>query len=105
MDKNFIGQRISALLIENKISERKLSSFLGHADGYINKITTGKMRLSVDELINICDFFHITPSQFFADTEASPTSVTIISELHGLSEAELQFIKNTIQFIKKNRNL
>ena len=72
MYSHFIGQRITQLRLEKDISEYQLSLELGLSKSYIQGITSGKSQPSVKQLLNICDYFGITPAQFF-DTDPAAT--------------------------------
>lgn len=50
------------------ISARELSLSLGLSEGYINRIENKNNLPSMNVFFYICDYFHITPKQFF-DTE------------------------------------
>lgn len=65
MYKDFIRNRITELRLSKNISERELSFALGKAANYINNITSGKALPLMDNFIDICDFFEITPFEFF----------------------------------------
>lgn len=65
MYEEFIRQRISQLRIQKGISEYKLSLDLGHSKGYIQSISSGRALPSMSEFINICEYFDITPYEFF----------------------------------------
>lgn len=68
MDEAFIRSRLDALRLEKKLSERKLSKNLGKNDSYINSISNGKYLPSWTEFFYICEYFEISPSQFFSDS-------------------------------------
>lgn len=70
MDENFIRDRISELRIQKNISEYKMSLDLGHSKGYIQGISSGRALPSMYEFLYICDYFDITPKEFF-DVESS----------------------------------
>lgn len=65
MDKDFIGKRISELCLDKKVSEREVSLSLSKNASYINYITNGKMLPTIESLFDICEYFKITPSEFF----------------------------------------
>ena len=65
MDINFIANRVTQLRLEKNISEYELSYGLGRSKTYINQLTSGYFQPSVVELLNICDYFGISPSEFF----------------------------------------
>ncbi|MDE6950190.1 MAG: helix-turn-helix domain-containing protein [Lachnospiraceae bacterium] len=62
----FIADRITRIRIEHNISEYQLSLDLGFSKGYIQAISSGNIVPSLGALYKICDYFDITPAQFFA---------------------------------------
>ena len=68
MDTKFIRDRITQLRIQKGVSEYKMSYDLGHSRSYIYNISSGKSLPPMAEFLEICDYFGITPSQFFNDT-------------------------------------
>lgn len=87
----FVSERISALINDHNISERQLSVELGHTEGYINKVTSGKLNISVNELLNICEYFQITPSQFFqGHDEYSPRQFHKLSSILQREEDDIK---------------
>lgn len=71
LDKNyreFIQNRITQLRTENDLSEYQLSLDLGHNRTYIQNISSGKALPSMTGFLNICEYFHLTPSQFFDES-------------------------------------
>ncbi len=63
--EHFIRSRITQLRIQRGVSEYGLSYALGHSRGYIHNISSGKTLPSMLEFLNICDYFGITPVEFF----------------------------------------
>lgn len=57
--------RLSQLRLEKGVSARDMSLSLGQSDAYINRIENGKMLPSMSVFFYICDYFDITPSEFF----------------------------------------
>jgi transcriptional regulator with XRE-family HTH domain len=68
MTEQFIRERISELRIKKGISEYKMSYDLGHSKSYIQSISSGRALPSMTEFLYICDYFSITPKEFF-DTD------------------------------------
>lgn len=68
MNEQFIRDRISELRIQKGISEYKMSYDLGHSKSYIQSISSGRALPSMSEFLYICEYFGITPKEFF-DTE------------------------------------
>lgn len=47
------------------MSEYKMSYDLGHSRGYVHNISSGKAKPPMKEFFAICDYFELTPQQFF----------------------------------------
>lgn len=78
MEESFIRQRITQLRIQKNVSEYKMSMDLGHSKGYIQSITSGRALPSMSEFLTICDYFGITPLEFFDTNE---NEVIVLKEL------------------------
>ncbi len=65
-DTKFIAERITKLRMEHKVSEYQLSLDLGFSKGYIQAISSGNILPSLGALYKICEYFNITPEQFFS---------------------------------------
>ncbi len=104
MKKNYIGDRVTSLRMAKDISEYNLSRNIGKCNNYINKVSSGIIKPSIDTLEAICDFFEITLSQFFdeSNSELSLSAIKIISLLPELSEKELESLLVLIHSMKKN---
>lgn len=80
MDGDFIRNRITTLRLKKNISERELSFALGKAGNYINNITSGKALPLMENFLDICDYFDITPLEFFYDSIDNPNELKEIYE-------------------------
>ncbi|MBQ5311668.1 MAG: helix-turn-helix transcriptional regulator [Oscillospiraceae bacterium] len=102
MNEDFIRERLTALRLQKNISEYRLSFDLGHSKGYIQNIASGRAMPSMSEFLYICDYFGITPAQFFDEGDVHPVLTGAISkELEGMSESDLELILSVIKRIKK----
>lgn len=63
-EKKFIW-RITQLRMQKGVSARDMSLSLGQSEGYINKIENGHALPSMTGFFYICEYFGITPAQFF----------------------------------------
>lgn len=61
----FIRERIAKLRTQENISARELGFRLGQSGGYINSIENGNSLPSLRGFLNICEYFQITPHEFF----------------------------------------
>ena len=85
LDIQFVRDRITQLRLQKGISEYKMSYDLGHSRGYINNISSGKTLPSMTEFFAICDYFGITPVEFFDTNQTNPKlfgeALTLLSQL------------------------
>ena len=59
------GTNVRKYRIKKGVSESQMSYDLGHSRSYINNITSGKSLPSMIEFFYICDYFEITPFEFY----------------------------------------
>lgn len=65
MDEKFIANRITELRVKKNISEYQMSLDLGKNKSYIQNISSGRSMPSMSQFLEICNYFNITPQQFF----------------------------------------
>lgn len=93
MIKNYVGDRITQLRMEKNISERKMSLDLGHSEGYINGISSGRISPSMGEFFYICEYLDTTPREFFTeDSQLTADQKRIISYALKLESKDLELI-------------
>lgn len=98
MNPEFVQQRITQLRMQKGVSEYKMSYDLGHSRGYINNISSGKTLPSMTEFFAICDYFGITPMDFFKENVSSPTTLKeIIADLEQLEPADLELMQSNVK--------
>ena len=102
MDEAFIRQRITQLRIQKNVSEYKMSIDLGHSKGYIQSISSGRALPSMSEFLTICDYFGITPLEFF---DTNNNEIIMIKELNKeVSEMKKDDISLLIEIAKRLNN-
>ncbi len=62
---NFIRERITELRLQKGVSSRDMSLSLGQSASYINKIENRRTLPSLTGFLYICEYFDITPQDFF----------------------------------------
>lgn len=72
MNTEFVRERITQLRLQKGVSEYKMSYDLGHSRGYINNISSGKSLPSMVEFFAICEYFGISPIEFFEGNIEDP---------------------------------
>ena len=88
MNEKFIRERISALRTRKGVSEYKMSLDMGHSAGYIRSITSGKNLPSMGEFLYMCEYFGITPAEFFDENIPAPLQLKELDALAGQLPAE-----------------
>ena len=83
MDEEFIRNRITELRLKKGVSEYQMSMELGQNRSYIQAISSGRSMPSMKQFLNICEYFEITPLQFF-DTSYVLCYNFIIQPLYAL---------------------
>ena len=97
MEPSFVQNRITELRMKKGVSEVKMSYDLGHCRGYIQGISSGKAMPSMREFLYICEYFDITPAEFFYDVgEESVLIQEAVKGMRTLSRADLQAILTMI---------
>ena len=103
MDKKFIGERITNLRMKKDISERELSLSLGKAHNYIYSISSGKILPTMESFLDICDYFEISPSDFFDEQTENPfLTRDILKKLNTLSEKNLSLLLEIMEAAEPN---
>ncbi|MCL2677608.1 MAG: helix-turn-helix domain-containing protein [Clostridiales bacterium] len=101
MDLEFMGDRIAKLRIAKDVSAREMSLSIGQCAAYINNIENKNNMPSMQGLYYICDYFKLTPKEFFDEGTAYPTLILeLVSECEKLDEKSLQKL---LEFIKTLR--
>lgn len=103
MDAQFIRDRITQLRLKKGVSEYQMSYDLGHSRSYIYNISSGKSLPPMLEFLQICDYFEITPSQFFDDSFENPALLqTAMEGLRKLNDDDLMLIIGNIRRLTRD---
>ncbi|MCI8513841.1 MAG: helix-turn-helix transcriptional regulator [Lachnospiraceae bacterium] len=99
MNEMFIRNRLSGLLEEKQISERKMSLDLGHSSSYIRGITSGRTLPSMREFLYICEYLEITPTEFFNEDKATTLAQQkAIDYIYTMADPDVKLL---IEFIER----
>ena len=102
MTGEFVRERITQLRLQKGVSEYKMSYDLGHSRGYVNNISSGKSLPSMAEFLSICDYFGITPIEFFNANVSNPQLMSdTLRNLELLEEEDLELINKTVKRLLK----
>ena len=84
MYEDFVKERITQLRLKKGVSEYQMSYDLGHSRGYVYNISSGKSLPPLKEFFAICDYFDITPRQFFDESTQNPELIQ--KALNGMKQ-------------------
>ncbi|MDE6673572.1 MAG: helix-turn-helix domain-containing protein [Acetatifactor sp.] len=102
MNEEFFRQRLSQLRSQKGVSARDMSLTLGQSESYINKIENGKAFPSMQIFFYICDYFGISPRDFFDEDAGNPVLLnTLIGDLKTLSDSQIANIANIVKDLKR----
>ncbi|SHO44267.1 helix-turn-helix domain-containing protein [Anaerocolumna xylanovorans] len=100
--EKYVRDRITQLRSNKGISEYKMSYDLGHSRSYINNISSGKSLPPLTELFVICNYFDITPAEFFDGTIPNPGLIQkAVEGLRELNDKDLLLILSCINRLQK----
>lgn len=102
MDEQFIRNRITQLRVARGVSEYKMSYDLGHSRSYIYNISSGKSLPPMREFLAICDYFGVTPAEFFDDGTKNPELIhKAVEGLKTLDDSDVLLILGNINRLQR----
>lgn len=102
MTENFVRNRITQLRLRKGVSEYQMSYDLGHSRGYVYNISSGKALPPLKEFFAICDYFEISPQQFFDESTDNPELIKkAVDGMKQLSESDLLLLLSMINRLQK----
>mgnify|MGYP002626497582 CR=1 FL=1 len=97
MTEQLVRDRITQLRLKKGVSEYQMSYDLGHSRGYVYNISSGKALPPMKEFFSICDYFGITPQQFFDEVTESPELIQkAVAGMRWLSESDMLMLLGII---------
>lgn len=102
MYEKYLSERIAKLRTIKKVSARDMSLSIGQNENYINHIENGKSMPSMQMLFYICEYFGITPKEFFDEETNNPSLMNaVVEDLNKLDEKQIINIHEIIKGLKK----
>jgi len=91
-------QRLVELRVQKGVSARDMSLSLGQSESYINKIENRRTLPSFTGFLYICEYFDITPQEFFNDQASAPQKTKeLLKELEKLSPKQTEHILEVVK--------
>lgn len=102
MDEQFVRDRITQLRLRKGVSEYRMSYTLGHSRGYVHNISSGKATPPMKEFLAICEYFELTPQQFFDEGTQSPELIQkAVNGMKQLNEDDMLMLLGIINRLLK----
>ncbi len=70
--EEYVRSRITQLRLQKGVSEYQMSYDLGHSRSYVYNISSGKALPPLKEFFAICEYFNLSPKDFFDDSTSNP---------------------------------
>lgn len=81
MEREVFCKRLVQLRMNKGVSARDMSLSIGQSPNYIIGIENGKNYPSMETFFYICDYFGITPKEFFDIDSTNPGKTTELMEI------------------------
>lgn len=108
MYEDFVANRIMQLRQQKKVSAREMSLAIGQNVNYINRIENKLSLPSLQGLFYICEYFNITPQEFFEGSGTPLPAIMLLHEathiLSTLNEEQLSLIIAVAKLCKIKNN-
>lgn len=102
MYEEFTQTRIMQLRMQKGVSARDMSLTLGQNRSYINQIENKKALPSLPGLFYICEYFNITPQEFFDEGNTYPNQLSEVIE--NLKKLDAAALANIAALVKELAN-
>lgn len=99
MDEKYIRNRITELRLKKGVSEYQMSLDLGQNRSYVQAISSGRALPSMSVFLKICDYFEITPLEFFNSEAINPQLLR--KAMDGMSRLKDDDLMMLIGFINR----
>ena len=94
--------RLTELRMKHGVSARDMSLSIGQNASYINNIENGKALPSMTVFFYICEYFNISPQEFFSYENPNPEKTKQLEyDLHLLTENQLNIVINLVKEFTK----
>ena len=81
MEREDFCKRMTQLRMNKGVSARDMSLSIGQSPNYIIGIESGNNYPSMESFFYICDYFGITPKEFFDMESTNPSKITELVEI------------------------
>ena len=102
MYENFLFARLVGLRMKKGVSQREVSLALGKHPNYMSRIESRRALPSMESFFSVCDYFGVTPHEFFASNIKKPILLQqAIDGLEALDDDKRMLIYLCIKSLQK----
>lgn len=102
--QEYVSKRITSLRKQKGVSEYRMSYDLGRSRSYVNNISSGKAMPSMTEFFAICEYFSITPQEFFNSRVQQPMLLKkVCREMEKLDADDQNRILDMVERMTRHR--
>lgn len=102
-EKTFI-QRLTQLRQQKGVSARDMSLSIGQNPSYINNIENGKALPSMMVFFYICDYFNISPKEFFDSATNPKINRQLLHDIECLSPKQTECLSYLIHCLSSGEH-
>lgn len=103
MFEDFFVERMTSLRNQKNVSAREMSLAIGQNGSYINRIENKQAFPSMQAFFYICEYFQISPMEFFETENHYPIKINrIVEELKTLDDMQLDTVLAVINGLQHN---
>lgn len=78
-----------------------MSTYMGKSKGYIQSISSGRALPSMSEFLYMCEYFGVSPQQFFdGDTENPMLINEAVTIMQGMNDDDLKAVIGLLERFK-----
>lgn len=100
----YLADRITEFRMAKGVTEREMSRQLGHSLGYINRITSGKGFPGWHGIVEIMQYFDVSPGVIFWDEEGMSKESELILRTRELPEKERDVLFRIINSLLSDKD-
>ncbi len=94
------------IVLRKGVSEYRMRYDLGHSRGYVHNISSGKALPPMKEFFAICDYFDLTPQEFFDEQTQNPELIQkALYGMRRLNEKDLLMLLGLINRLLEDGQL
>lgn len=95
-------KRLAQLRMERGISAREMSLSMGQGPAYINNIENRRRMPSMTGFFYICEYFGISPREFWDTDITSPTeSRLLLADFNQLSDKKQELVRGFVRELRR----